>query len=155
MLYLGVVICNCNFLLSEKVLNILKSDRRIQHVIAFISIYIFMLSIDDKTPKENFIRSLLIYIWFVLITKLNIYFHFIIVILLVLCATQEKKNKLDKQKYNTSIEKILNNNTFYLIAIIIFTIIGNIYYYNKNKIQHAINFDIFKFMFCGKSTLSK
>lgn len=152
MLYLGVILCNCKFLLSEKVLEKLRTNRKIQHIIAFISVFIFILITDKKPPKENFIKALLIYIWFILITKVNIYFHFIIVILLVLCATQEKNNEINKKKPKHFITKLLSNNIFYLIAIIIFTLIGNFYYYNQNKIQHALSFDVFKFLFCGKET---
>lgn len=154
MLYLGIILCNCKYLLPEKLIERLTTNRQIQHIVAFVSIFIMTLLSDQSPPKDNFIKALLIYIWFILITKVNLQFHLVILVSLVMCAVKEKLfklNKTDDEKKNKKfLQNLVNDKVFYMLIILFFTLVGNFYYYNKNKIQHSVNFDIFKFLFGGK-----
>ena len=118
-------------------------------------IYFVINLMDDniKHPKENFKITFLIYLIFLMLTKMNIYFTLFAFIILTAIFILEnyiiyyKKKKKYIHKNFKNIQKKL---IYLLIGIII---LGFSLYFIKQRNDHKKNWNTFKFIFgviqCG------
>jgi hypothetical protein len=145
-----LVFCNATYeILGCKLKQALKSNIYIKHLIAFILLtFLIVLTNEDYANKNIYqiiLLGILIYIWFIITTRTNIYIVIIILILLLLIyyfdiKIKYESNETQKERYRY-IQKIL-----FGISIII-TIIGFIQYTIKTYNEKKNNFDINKYIF--------
>lgn len=128
--YLGTLF-NC------KVQQILNNNMIIKHIFGFLTLFFFVSLVDDELQisiMQKFIFSLLIYIWFVLSTKMYYSFWFIFISLfIVIYLLHNLESTLTDEKFKRYI-KILNN-ALIIIAIVIM-IVGIVYNIGIVKIQN-------------------
>lgn len=146
-------------LLSKRYTEFIQSNRMIQHLICFITIFtLFTLFIDDMDLSEMLIYSIIGYLLFLLTTKVDIHLNLIILILgislLVYLKFVDSKNEIvntDKILSDFEKNKIVkgnNINTFIAFGgIIIVIIISVLLYSNKKTVQYGGGYDPIKFLF--------
>lgn len=101
---------------------------------------------DSMSVEEIMTKSLIIYIFYIMLSRQDYLTMYIIIILLIvtyLCYIQT--NYLKEKGVNT---KFFDNiSSFLIFGISIVTVIGFIMYFNRQYNDHKDNFDIIKFIF--------
>lgn len=120
----------------------------LRHLFLLMIIYftIDFTSKSDMSPEEIFVKAIVIYIFYIILSKQTIV-TFVILLLLLLSfyylyikINYENKQGKDVTKYNLLSQKII-----YIIVFI--SIVGFGLYLNKQYNDHKENFDIIKFIF--------
>ena len=135
--------------------KLLKNNHFLKHIMLLLSIY-FTLNFagDNKEhPGVKIKNTIILYLYFLIFTKTNIYTTIIIFITLIIIyiinnyITYYKKDDNKNKKVIENLEKILK-----LFEKILFfeMIIGFIIYVIKQKNDHKNNFNYFYFIF-GKN----
>ena len=140
-------------LLACSVSNIINTHFIIKHFIGFFILYTTIISLEtNKSLKELFINSFLIYIWFIITVKTTRRINISIIILLLityfvyLYNEKLKQNKNDKN--NKKLIKILDLYEKYIVyVLIILSIFGFIVYLGEKKIDFKKNFSWKQFLF--------
>ena len=135
--------------LSCKTQKILKNNMYFKQLIIILMIYFVINLMDDKIkhPKENFKITIIIYLTFLMLTKMNIYFTLITFIILTTIFILEnyiiyyKKNKNNIHK---NLKDIQNKLIYTLGGIIV---LGFSLYFIKQKNDHKKNWNTLKFIF--------
>lgn len=146
-------------LLACSVSNIISTHFIVKHIIGFFILYTTIISLEtSKNLGELFIKSCLIYIWFIITTNTTRRINILIIILLLLTyfiylyndrLKQDKKNK----NKNKNLIKILNLYEKYIVYIfIILSIFGFIVYIGEKKIDYKKNFNWISFLFYRKDS---
>jgi hypothetical protein len=130
-------------------------DRNIysKYILSFFILFIAIILSNKKLAKNKSILllfgiSCLLYIWFLLMTKMNVYFFIsLILILFVLYACIQyynfnKSEDKDKEKKTYNIITL----TFFILAIII-TVVGFLLYYGEKKYEYKKMFSWNTFFF--------
>jgi len=128
-------------------------DRNIycKYILSFFILFIAIILSNEKLAKNKSILILfgitcLIYIWFLFMTKMNVYFFIsLIAILFVLYAyiqyyDYNKLEEKDKKTYN------IIRLTLFILAILI-TVIGFLFYYGEKKYEYKKLFSWNSFFF--------
>lgn len=156
----------CSNLFSHGLKQSIENNRMVQHLILVILIMTLLIIFGDPiniefTNNHEFnviIMSLLIYVWFVLTTKLDLSWNVGILIVLTIYFLYENKKKMEykfvsnDENLNSEIKKDLLNkldNTQKLLLCVIFgiTITGTLLYTNEKQIQYGGGFNYYKFFF--------
>lgn len=149
--FLLFIAISANFLGNTLNCNLQKTlieSPILRHFFLFLIIF-FTIDFTSKSelePLEIFKKSLLIYIFYILLTKQNFQFLSVIIVLLILIYLTNiqinvKKNKLED---TTDMEKTMK----YLSYIIgLLAIVGFALYLKKQYKDHYKTFDILKFIF--------
>ena len=140
-------------LLACSVSNIINTHFIIKHFIGFFILYTTIISLEtNKSLKELFINSFLIYIWFIITVKTTRRINISIIILLLityfvyLYNEKLKQNKNDKN--NKKLIKILDLYEKYIVyVLIILSAFGFIVYLGEKKIDFKENFSWKQFLF--------
>lgn len=134
--------------------KILGNNMLVKHLFAFfIMIFSVILTShvkDNKNINNIFSISIILYLIFILITKCNEYFFFLIIALLGISylITIEKTNKKDNyNKTKKELEIYEEIITTIYVTIILFIICGVIIYMGKKKYQYKNNFNYYDFFF--------
>lgn len=134
--------------------RILSNNMLLKHLFAFfIMTFSVILSYhvkDNKNIGHIFSISIILYLFFIFITKCNEYFFFLIIILLGISyvLTIEKSDKKDNHnKTQKELEIYDEIITAIYVIIIIFIICGVIIYMGKKKYQYKNNFNYYNFLF--------
>ena len=148
-----VLACSINNMINEYFI--------IKHLIGFFILFTTIISLETtENLKTLFIKSFLLYIWFIITSNTTKYINILIIIILFLTYfiylynDRLKKEKHDKK--NKTLIKILNLYEKYITYIlVILTIIGFIIYLGEKKLEYKENFDLTTFLFYrGQSNLS-
>jgi len=135
----------------------------VKHIIGFISLYFFVIITDDKMKKYNPITTLsitvLIYIYFLLMAKVETtYFLIIMILLSLLVFLQIYSEYLYNIPVNNlkNYEKIIKNKInkvqyIILILSVILTIFGVLVYIGMKKEEYGKDFKMYYFLL-GKPT---
>jgi hypothetical protein len=128
-------------------------DRSIilKYILTFFILVISVILIKPSITKDRslifvFGISLFIYIWFILMTKMNVYFFLtllFILFILYICIQYYSYKKLsdeDKKEYN------IITTTIFVLSIII-TVIGFLLYYGEKKYEYKKMFSWNDFFF--------
>lgn len=133
--------------------NFLKSNLLIAHLIA-LSVFFFLFTLEDDSNMANmgviFVKTIIVYLVFVIMTKSKWYFVLPVVFLLGLNQFMKKKLEIqNKRGKNDENEKKSQQLLARIItpAIVILSVIGLIHYYFLQKLQHQDDFSWFKFIF--------
>lgn len=156
----------CSNLFSNEFKKALESNRYVQHIILIVLIMSLMILFGNPfgtnlTTSHSFnilIITLLIYAWFILMTKLDLSWFIGIIILLAIYFLYESKMTLDinhqlqDNLVNNEIKTELVNtfihtNNYVLMGIFGVTVIGSLFYGNEKQIQYGGGFSINKFWF--------
>jgi hypothetical protein len=129
----------------------------LKHICAFFTLVFFIVITSPiKSKKHIFIKSILVYIFFVLVTKTHPYFFLIILFLLAFCyiIALQKEDLDTNEKETINEEEITKNNkiidnVIFLIYVIVFilTIIGILIYMGEKKIEFKNDFSYNYFFF--------
>jgi hypothetical protein len=152
--FILILIISANTLLPLfpcKFQSLLRDNMLMKHLFAFITMIFFVVlsaPIDDK--KNIFFKAMLLYVFFVFVTKTNYIFFIIILILLAFSyLTILHKNDKKQNENKTDNELIIYDNSLFIlyILIIILTFIGLFIYMGEKKIEYKNKFKYFTFFF--------
>lgn len=147
-------------LMGKQLRTYLSQNRIAQHIIAFIMMLVLIMIVGGVTDlRKAGVYTIIGYLWFIVTTKLDIQWNFIII--LALLAIFFYENNIDKNEVvvindenlsSKEIAVIQNNNeynkTTVVICIITITVIGSLLYLLKKNDQYGSgDFDIVKFVF--------
>ena len=152
--FILILIISANTLLPLfpcKFQSLLRDNMIMKHLFAFITMIFFVVlsaPLDDKT--NIFFKAILLYIFFVLVTKTNYKFFIAILILLAtsymttLVKNDKKQNENKKEEELTMYDQFL----FILYVVIIcLTFLGMLIYMGEKKIEYKKNFSYVDFFF--------
>ena len=156
----------CSSLFSKGLKQAIEDNRMVQHLLLLILIIALMTIIGNPLgvePTENqqlniIISSLLIYVWFILTTKLDLSWNIGVLVLLTIFFLYESKKsseyKLMLKDYNLTKEKkkeLLDHyatlQKYMLTSIFGITLIGTLFFAEQKSVQHGGGFSYFNFFF--------
>ena len=123
----------------------------LKYILTFFILFISVILIKPSITKGRslifiFGITIFIYIWFILMTKMNVYFFLtllFILFILYICIQYYSYKKLsdkDKKEYN------IITTTIFVLSIVI-TVIGFLLYYGEKKYEYKKMFSWNKFFF--------
>jgi|688.fasta_scaffold631511_1 hypothetical protein len=142
----------CNFLpdiLGCRLKTLLHTNIYIKHIIAYIILLFLIILTNEEFSNRHILEliplSIIIYIWFIITTRTNIYIIIIILVLLLIIAYLDIKIK--KETNELKIKDYKYYQIVLLVITIIISIIGFIDYfiYTYNEKMHKFNFNKFVF----------
>jgi hypothetical protein len=174
-LFILILIISANFLAQLfpcKFQKHLKENMILKHIFGLFTIVFFVLlsaPLDDKSLYNIFSKSIMLYIIFTALTKVQIFIFYIILALLMTTyiiilqknyikqtikdAKQENEGKENEGKENEGKSNIVYYDTilyWMYILIIILIVIGLLVYMGEKKIEYNKNFTYITF-FLGKT----
>lgn len=156
-----LILALCGGYVSEtlgcKIQYAMTNNRLLKYLIVLFTIYfsITITSEDNENPFKLMATSILVWIFFVLFTRMTPIPTLIVMILLLLIYFLDnwKNYKKATQKNNQLIQKnnqakqILTIQKILLVIIIILILIGNIGYLLKKRRQYGKKFNYFTYIF--------
>ncbi len=156
----------CSNLFSNGLKNALETNKYVQHIILIILIMSMLIlfgnpfgaNISSIHTFNLVIITLLIYVWFILMTKLDLSWFIGIIILLAIYFLYETKtnidinqqlndNSINNETKNDIINTFIQTNNYVLTALFATTVVGSLFYTNEKQIQYGGGFSINKFWF--------
>jgi len=156
----------CSNLFSNGLKNALETNRYVQHLVLIILIMSLMILFGNPfgtqlSTNHSFnilIITLLIYLWFILITKLDLSWFIAVIIMLAIYFLYENKTSLDiNQQLDDSaisteiraniVRTFEETNNYILITIFGVTVIGSLIYGGEKHVQYGGGFSVNKFWF--------
>jgi len=166
-IFVLILIISAGFILQIfpcRLQNALNNNMYLKHLLGFFTLlFIVVLNSSLKNRKDIVLKSLVLYIFFILLTKTD--YNFLIVILILLGLSYViflEKDRLEKHKDNNSSELATEENTenkinFYenainiiYIVIILITFVGVLVYMGEKKLEYKKSFNYITF-FIGKT----
>jgi hypothetical protein len=154
----------CSNLFSNGLKKTIENNRLAQHIILILLIMSlillfgkpFNLEISYNNTINVFILTLLIYVWFILTTKLDLAWNIGIIILLVIYFLYENKSINDitidfKDKNVTEETKInivktfIDNNNYILLSLFGLTLLGTLFYSSEKQEQYGGSYNLINF----------
>lgn len=140
--YIGELLgCKTQKLLSENIF--------MKHIVLLCLIFFTINLISDKVPHPFEIakKTLLLWLFYLILTKMDLKFTLVVLFLLFsLYIFDEYQNYLDKNKEEYDKEKYDKYKLYLQYLIMCLMIIGFVSYFLKQKKEHRKNFDIVKFL---------
>ena len=152
-------------LMPCKLDNVLKNNIYVKHFFCFLTLLFFVVittePLKDKNLKEIIIKSIVLYVLFILSIK-NDYRIFLSVMVLLgliyiislkkyeLIDLIKKEQNIDiitKKQYENEINTIILINNILFVIVIILIFIGFLFYMNKKKNQYKDQFHFLTFFF--------
>ena len=156
----------CSNLFSNGLKKALETNRYVQHIVLIILIMSLMILFGNPfgsklSTNHTFniiIITLLIYAWFILMTKLDLSWFIGIIILLAIYFLYESNITLDiNQQLEDSlvstetkseiINTFIHTNNYVLMGIFGITVIGSLFYGSEKQVQYGGGFNMGKFWF--------
>lgn len=156
----------CSNLFSNGLKQALETNRYVQHIVLIILIMSLMILFGNPfgtqlSTNHSFnimIITLLIYAWFILMTKLDLSWFIGVIILLAIYFLYESKVSLDinQQLEDSAISTetrseltniFIQTNNYALMAIFGVTVVGSLFYGGEKKVQYGGGFSMSKFWF--------
>ena len=156
----------CTNLFSHGLKRSIENNKFAQHIILILLIMSLMICFGNPFSVEItsnqqiniVIMSLLVYVWFILTTKLDLAWNIGILILLTIYFLYESKQiseynvmltdpVLDNKKKQELVSTYVSIQKYILMTIFGVTIIGTLVYVNEKKEQYGGGFSIDKFIF--------
>jgi hypothetical protein len=156
----------CSNLFSHGLKEAIESNRMVQHLILIILIMALMIVFGNPlgvefTNNQQFniiIMTLLVYVWFIMTTKLDLGWNVAILIILTIYFLYESKNisdyklilsdpNLDNLKKKELFDSFDNLQKILLVTIFGVTIAGTLLYVNEKQIQYGGGFSMYRFFF--------
>jgi hypothetical protein len=156
----------CSNLFSHGLKEAIESNRMVQHLILLILIMALMIVFGNPlgvefTNNQQFniiIMTLLVYVWFIMTTKLDLAWNVAILIILTIYFLYESKKisdyklilsdpNLDNLKKKELFDSFDNLQKILLVTIFGVTIAGTLLYVNEKQIQYGGGFSMYRFFF--------
>lgn len=156
----------CSNLFSNGLKNALESNRYVQHLVLIILIMSLMILFGNPfgtqlSTNHSFnilIITLLIYAWFILMTKLDLAWFIAVIIMLAIYFLYESKTSLDINQQLTDsaistetrsniVSTFIQTNNYVLMAIFGVTVVGSLFYGGEKQVQYGGGFSVNKFWF--------
>lgn len=156
----------CSNLFSHGLKEAIESNRMVQHLILLILIMALLIVFGNPlgvefTNNQQFnviIMSLLVYVWFVLTTKLDLAWNVAILIILTIYFLYESKKvsdykliladpNLDNIKKKELFNSFDSLQKWMLVSIFGITIAGTFLYANEKQVQYGGGFSMYRFFF--------
>lgn len=156
----------CSNLFSNGLKKAIESNRFVQHMILILLIMSLMIlfgnpfgvEISSSHTFNIVIITLLIYVWFILTTKLDLAWNIAIIILLAIYFLYESKNTVDlnlqlKDSLTTTetksqlVNTFIQTNNVILVGIFGVTLIGTLFYTGEKQVQYGGGFNLVNFWF--------
>jgi hypothetical protein len=164
--YVIIASSYCSDLFSNGLKRAIQENKYAQHLILIILIITLMFCFGNPfgvqiTSNQQFnivIMSLLVYVWFIMTTKLDLTWNIGILILLTIYFLFESKYVADykivlkdpiisNQIKDNLINTYLSTQKYLLVAIFGVTLAGTLIYANEKKEQYGSSFNITDFIF--------
>ena len=164
--YIIIASSYCSNLFSNGLKKAIETNRFVQHMILILLIMSLMIlfgnpfgvQISSSHTINIVIITLLIYVWFILTTKLDLAWNIGVIILLVIYFLFESKMSIDlgiqlkdtNVSLNTKSELVqtfVTNNNIVLVGIFGITLIGTLFYTNEKQVQYGGGFSLTNFWF--------
>jgi hypothetical protein len=164
--YIIIASSYCSNLFSNGLKKAIETNRFVQHMILILLIMSLMIlfgnpfgvQISSSHTINIVIITLLIYVWFILTTKLDLAWNIGVIILLVIYFLFESKTSIDLgiQLKDTNIplntkselvQTFITNNNIVLVGIFGITLIGSLFYTNEKQVQYGGGFSLTNFWF--------
>lgn len=131
---------------------LLTNNMYAKHLVLLFVLYFTVSFVgDDEDPKfvQYSLLTLLVYILFIMFTKMNLIFTMIVFVLLFISYNlnlhvKSLKKKNIESKYSETIKKIQSILGFVIVLVII---IGFISYFNYQRSEYKNNWSTLKFLF--------
>ncbi len=146
----------CNFLaetFSCKLQTLLRTNMFAKHLTGIMLLFFLVVLVKPENADKNIIYniglSFLLYIWFMMTTKVPISVFFIILFLLIavyLLDIRKQRLLKDEKKNENEIKQIDMYENFSSIIVILSTIIGIIFYYFTKKKEYRDKFELSSFI---------
>jgi hypothetical protein len=131
--------------------RMIKYNLGFKHLIAYLTLLIFVEVAELAEEKENFksiiLTSLILYLWFILTTKMYMPFFIIVYLIFALIYIMHLYEKRSSELNNSEKENIDKIRKILYIISIILTFLGVIFYYKIKMKEYNKNFDLIKFIF--------
>ena len=156
----------CSNLFSHGFKEAIENNRMVQHLILLILIMALMIIFGNPfgvefTNNEQFniiIMTLLVYVWFVLTTKLDLAWNVAVLIILTIYFLYESKKvsdykimledpTLDNLKKKELFDSFGKLQIYLLVTIFGVTLAGTFLYANEKQVQYGGGFSMYKFFF--------
>ena len=138
-----------NGLFSKQLKTYFEESRLAQHVIGFIMMLVLIILIGGTTNiYRALIYTLIGYTWFIFMTKLDIQWNIIILLLLLFgflyesSLSEKEQNALNdpnltEEQKNSIVETNNQYKTYIILLVLAFTAIGGFLYFNKKVGQYG------------------
>jgi hypothetical protein len=142
---------------------ILKNNIYVKHLFCFLTLLFFVVittePFKDKNLKEIIIKSIILYILFILLIRNDYRIFFSVIVLLGLIYIISIKNyelndllekNIDiktKKEYENQISILVTINNVLFVIVITLIILGFLFYMKKKKNQYKEQFNFLKFFF--------
>lgn len=156
----------CSNLFSHGLKEAIESNRMVQHLILVILIMALMIVFGNPfgvefTNNEQLniiIMTLLVYVWFVMTTKLDLAWNVSILIILTIYFLYESKKvsdykiiladpNLDSLKKKELFDSFGNLQTYLLLTLFGVTLTGTFLYATEKQVQYGGGFSMYRFFF--------
>jgi len=164
--YIIIASSYCSNLFSNGLKKAIESNRFVQHLILILLIMSLMIlfgnpfgvEISSNHTFNIIIITLLIYVWFILTTKLDLAWNISIIILLAIYFLYESKRTSDinielKDKLisienkTEIINTFIQQNNYILLTIFGVTLIGTMFYSVEKQVQYGGGYSALNFWF--------
>lgn len=132
--------------LGCKIQNIFNINPYLKHLVLIFLIYTTLTFVDKTTtPKDHFIKSIFIWILFILFTKNLLRTTVVIYIcMIILFINEDYINYYKNIKNEEKIKKLTKISTYLKYIILFLIIVGHILYVLKQKKLFGKNFNLIK-----------
>jgi len=166
LVYIIISSNHCSNLFSNSFKNAIETNRYVQHIILIILIMTlmmifgnsFVIEITSNHQLNMIVMTLLVYVWFIMTTKLDFAWNIGILIILTIYFLYESKkideynlllvdpnlsesSRLEIVNYYFNIQKVI------LVVLFGVTTIGTLFYASEKKVQYGGGFSFIKFFF--------
>jgi hypothetical protein len=164
--YIIIASSYCSDLFSNGLKKSIQENKYAQHIILIVLIIALMIcfgnpfsvQITSNQQINIVIMSLLVYVWFIMTTKLDLAWNLGILILLTIYFLYESKyvseyghiledSTLDKNRKQELMNTYLNIQKYLLVGIFGVTITGTLIYANEKQVQYGGDFNVLDFVF--------
>jgi len=148
-------------LFSRQLKDYIEESRIMQHIIGFTMLLTIMNMFAGLNDiQSNLLYTTIVYLWFILTTKLELQWNLLILFLLFIGYINESMMMVKEERVqeDKNIPKEVENRiksqhdrikTFILLSIICVTVLGTYQYFDKKNIQYGGSFDPTKYLFCS------
>ena len=136
-------------LLGCQTQKLLSENMYMKHIVLLCLIFFTINLVDDQKrhPIEVFKNTLLLWFFYLVITKMNIQFTIVVLFLLFsLYVFDEYQSYLDESNEEYNKEDYEQNKIYLQYLIIGIALVGFLMYFMKQKRDHSKNFDPIKFI---------
>jgi hypothetical protein len=141
-----------NQLMGCRMQQLLTSNLFIMHLVGFLMLFFVVILVDPANADKNILANLgvavVVYLWFVMSSKTNIYFTIsTICILLTVYIINAKRLRSAEEKKDDEANKLLKIQKFLVAIAGILTLVGFVIYLSEKKNEYRDEFSLVHFLF--------